>query len=88
VVIVRDVSEADTVRHFEFNGLVHRFFNVFIVTESLPLSVDRVDRSSREDASLDELVPVDWVFCPFLWVLSNDVINLDDLSDGELCAAE
>lgn len=45
-------------------------------------------RAAREDPSLDELAPVDWILGTLLRVFGNDIIDLDDFSKSELCAAE
>lgn len=61
------------------DGLLNRI----IVAEPLPLSVHRIDAPSREEALLDESLPVDLVFILFAWKLLSHLEDLDQLSDGK-----
>jgi hypothetical protein len=56
------------------------------VAELLPLSIDGVNASPREEAFCDESVPVDLVFVLLALVFLSDFEDLDQLSQSEPCS--
>ncbi|TNV83671.1 hypothetical protein FGO68_gene16775 [Halteria grandinella] len=82
------LSKAHTVRHFQLDCMVYRFLYVFIVTESLPLCIYRVNRSPRKDTPLYELTPIHRILSSLLRILSNNLIYFDDLSECKLAPTE
>jgi len=86
--LIRYFLKIDTVWHLQFDSLIYGFFNVFIVAESLPLCINRVDRPTWKDTSLDKLTPIHRVFCPLLWIFGYNIIYFDYFSNSELWSAE
>lgn len=82
------LPKAHTVRHFQLDRMVNRFLYVLIITESLPLSINRVYRSTRKDTPLYELTPVYRILCSLLWIFSNNFIYFDNLSECKLASTE
>ncbi len=86
--LIRDFFEIDTVRHFKLNCLIHRLFYILVVAESLPLSVNWMHRTTWKNTPLNELTPVNWILGSFLWIFSDNIINLYDFSDSKFRPAE
>ena len=53
------------------------------MAESLPLGIDRVDTSTRENSLLDKPLPINLILVLLTWELLSDLEDLDQFSDCE-----
>ena len=69
------------VRHSNLNRLSYSLIYSDVVTESLPLGVDWVHTSTRENiALLDKSLPINLIFVLFARICTCDLENLDELT--------
>jgi hypothetical protein len=74
-----------TVWHTELYSFLQRHHYVLIVTEALPLCINRIYGAAWKEALPDESLPVHLIFVLLTWVLISHLKYLDELSHGEPC---
>ena len=83
----RGLLERHTIWVAHLYGLFQCVF-LGVDRETLPLSVDAVDRATREVASVHPDTPISRIFSPLRWVLFYHFKNLQDLSERKLGPAK
>ena len=78
--------ECSRVRHTELQSFLYCSLNWFIMTKSLPLSIDWIYATSWKIALLNEPLPVDLIFILLTRILLCDLENFNELSHRKPCS--
>lgn len=80
---LRYLSKSCRVWHTELISFLNCLLNRIIVTESLPLSVDRVDTATGEESFSDEPLPVNLILVFLARKLIGHMEYFDELSNSK-----